>query len=62
MMMRFAASRERLSADPYRPGYRYVNPESKLNDPNGLCYWQGRYHLFHQAYPPEHYRQHWGMR
>jgi beta-fructofuranosidase len=60
MMMRFAASRERLSVDPYRPGYHYVNPESRLNDPNGLCYWQGRYHLFYQAYPPDDYRQHWG--
>ena len=60
MLLRFAASRERLSADPYRPAYHYVNPESTLNDPNGLCYWQGRYHLFYQAYPPDDFRQHWG--
>ena len=57
---RFAESRERLSADPYRPVYHYVNPEGWLNDPNGLCYWQGKYHLFYQAYPPEDSRQHWG--
>ena len=31
-----------------------------MNDPNGLCYWQGRWHLFYQAYPPEDTRQHWG--
>jgi beta-fructofuranosidase len=31
-----------------------------LNDPNGLCYWQGHWHLFYQAYPPEDTRQHWG--
>jgi beta-fructofuranosidase len=37
-----------------------VNPEGRLNDPNGLCYWQGRWHLFYQAYPPEDPRQHWG--
>ena len=49
-----------LSSDPYRPIYHYVNPEGRLNDPNGLCYWQGRYHLFYQAYPPEDPRQHWG--
>jgi len=60
MMLRFAASRKRLSSDPYRPVYHYVNPEGNLNDPNGLCYWQGRYHLFYQAYPPEDPRQHWG--
>ena len=34
--------------------------KEKLNDPNGLCYWQGRWHLFHQGYPPEDTRQHWG--
>ena len=60
LLKRFAESRRVLSADPYRPAYHYVNPEGNLNDPNGLCYWQGRYHLFYQAYPPEDTRQHWG--
>ena len=60
LVLRFAASREKLAADRYRPVYHYVNPEGALNDPNGLCYWQGRYHLFYQAYPPEDPRQHWG--
>ena len=46
--------------DPHRPNYHYVNPEGRLNDPNGLCYWQGNWHLFYQAYPPEDPRQHWG--
>ncbi len=59
-VLRFAASRKRLAADRYRPIYHYVNPESRLNDPNGLCYWQDRWHLFYQAYPPEDPRQHWG--
>jgi sucrose-6-phosphate hydrolase SacC (GH32 family) len=43
--------------DPYRPIYHYVNPEGRLNDPNGLCRWQGRWHLFFQAYPPEGWNQ-----
>jgi len=60
MVARFAESRGKLSADPYRPEYHYVNPEGRLNDPNGLCCWQGRYHLFYQAYPPDDPRQHWG--
>ena len=59
-IVRFAASRKRLAADPHRPKYHYVNPEGRLNDPNGLCFWQGRWHLFYQAYPPEDPRQHWG--
>jgi len=60
LMQRFAESRERLHQDRYRPIYHYVNPESTLNDPNGLCFWKGRWHLFYQAYPPEDRRQHWG--
>lgn len=69
LMRRFAASRKKLAADRYRPAYHFVSPESQLNDPNGLCFWQGRWHLFYQAYPPEEFplakdipqrRQHWG--
>ena len=60
LLKRFAASREAQSDDPHRPFFHYVNPEGRLNDPNGLCYWQGRWHLFYQAYPPEDSRQHWG--
>ncbi|MBM3263087.1 MAG: hypothetical protein FJY97_06625 [candidate division Zixibacteria bacterium] len=44
ILQRFAASLAWLSADPYRPLYHYVNPEGNLNDPNGLCFWQGQYH------------------
>ena len=47
-------------SDAHRPLYHYVNPEGRLNDPNGLCFWQGNWHLFYQAYPPEDPRQHWG--
>jgi len=60
LMLRFAASRKKLSTDRYRPIYHFVSPESLLNDPNGLCYWQGKWHLFYQGYPPEDKRQHWG--
>jgi beta-fructofuranosidase len=60
LMLRFAESRENFAEDPYRPHYHFVSPESRLNDPNGLCYWQGNWHLFYQGYPPEDPRQHWG--
>jgi beta-fructofuranosidase len=60
LILRFAASRKRLSSDPYRPIYHFVSPESTLNDPNGLCFWQGNWHMFYQGYPPEDKRQHWG--
>ena len=61
MMARFAASRRDLASDAHRPLYHFVSPESTLNDPNGLCFWQGRWHLFYQGYPPEDAgRVHWG--
>jgi beta-fructofuranosidase len=60
LMKRFAESRKSMAGDRYRPLYHFVSPESNLNDPNGLCYWRGRWHLFYQAYPPEDMRQHWG--
>lgn len=60
LLLRMNESRRKMANDPHRPIYHYVNPEGKLNDPNGLCFWQGRWHLFYQAYPPEDPRQHWG--
>ena len=62
MLARMRRSRRELAADPHRPLYHFVSPESNLNDPNGLCFWQGNWHLFYQAYPPDHGndRVHWG--
>jgi len=50
-LARFAESRRRLAADPHRPIYHFVSPESMMNDPNGLCRWRGQWHLFYQAFP-----------
>ena len=61
MLQRFADSRGDLASDPHRPLYHFVSPESTLNDPNGICFWQGKWHLFYQGYPPEDRgRVHWG--
>ncbi len=60
LLQRFNDARAKMKDDPFRPVYHYVNPEGRLNDPNGLCFWQGNWHLFYQAYPPEDPRQHWG--
>lgn len=60
LLHRFAEARKRQNEDRYRPIYHYVNPESTMNDPNGICFWNGNWHLFYQAYPPEDKRQHWG--
>ncbi|MHC4546622.1 MAG: glycoside hydrolase family 32 protein, partial [Planctomycetota bacterium] len=60
LVLRFIESRKKMADDPYRPIYHFVSPESTLNDPNGLSFWQGRWHMFYQGYPPEDRRQHWG--
>ena len=60
LMLRLIEARKAISGDKHRPIYHYVNPEHTLNDPNGICFWNDRWHLFYQAYPPEDSRQHWG--
>jgi len=55
LMKRFAVSRKRLAADPYRPAYHFVTPESTLNDPTSMVFWQGRWHLFFIAMPPDEF-------
>ena len=60
LLLRFTESRNRQAAsDRHLPIYHYYSPEGH-GDPNGLCFWKGRWHLFYQAYPPEDERQHWG--
>jgi beta-fructofuranosidase len=41
-----------------RPTYHYAAPENWLNDPNGIIYWNGYYHLFYQYHP---YAATWGI-
>ena len=60
LVRRLIESRKSVAGERYRPIYHYINPEHTLNDPNGLYFWKGRWHLFYQAYPPEDPRQHWG--
>jgi beta-fructofuranosidase len=60
LLTRFRDARRKLADDPFRPVYHFSSPEGPLNDPNGLCRWQGRWHLFYQVRPPEDGRWHWG--
>lgn len=38
---------------PYREQYHFNPYKNWINDPNGLCWYQGYYHLFYQANPNE---------
>lgn len=63
MMLYYAEMRKEIAEKDTletRPIYHFTSPEKRLNDPNGLCYWNGYWHLFYQAYPIEDPRQHWG--
>ncbi len=40
--------REWMKKDPYMPAYHYTSRWNYMNDPNGLCYFKGNWHLFYQ--------------
>ena len=53
-------SRRSLANDLFRPLYHFSCPGGVMNDPNGLCFWQGRWHLFYQFRPQPQSVVHWG--
>ena len=48
--------------EEYRPQFHFSPPEKWMNDPNGLVFHQGVYHLFYQFYPEDIVwgPMHWG--
>ncbi|AZM59420.1 MULTISPECIES: glycoside hydrolase family 32 protein [unclassified Streptomyces] len=49
-------------ADPHLPGVHLRPPRNWINDPNGLVFHDGHYHVFFQYNPhgPQHANMHWG--
>jgi fructan beta-fructosidase len=48
--------------DAHRPQFHFSPQEKWMNDPNGMVYYEGEYHLFYQYYPDSTVwgPMHWG--
>lgn len=48
--------------EPHRPHFHFTPDSAWMNDPNGMVYYDGEYHLFYQCYPDSNVwgPMHWG--
>lgn len=44
---------EQYHNSPIKEQYHFIPVKNWMNDPNGLCYYKGYYHMFYQANPTE---------
>ncbi len=53
---------EKYYTEKFRPQYHFSPDSMWMNDPNGMVYYEGEYHLFYQYYPDSNVwgPMHWG--
>ena len=44
-------AQENLYTEKYRPQFHFSTEKNWINDPNGLVFYKGQYHLFYQHNP-----------
>src|SRR5215203_902753 len=56
------ADQKSIINEPHRPQIHFTPKEKWMNDPNGMVYYNGTYHLFYQYYPDSTVwgPMHWG--
>jgi fructan beta-fructosidase len=57
LLAALSCSKNTYYREPYRPQFHFSPAKNWMNDPNGLVYYEGEYHLFYQYHP---YSNVWG--
>lgn len=60
--LKTAILKDSITGEQYRPNFHFTPKKGWMNDPNGMVFYKGEYHLFYQYYPDDNVwgPMHWG--